>query len=393
MLIRERLARSLLYAISILIPISYHPFFFNEKGEQVGRIGDIIAVIILFIFIILSQNLKGIFKSPFIKNYFVFFVIISIEVSLCALLGLNISISEIRELAIPLLILIVGYNCPLNDKAIKTISYLFIVTMLFVGFEQIRINIGGFVIDDIYKTSAKNSVGPMLALGGLCSLWYALSEKKKIIKGLFFITTLLFFIEILTIRARLATLAYVAVLLYVLIIKYKSLSSYDKSKSIIFLIFSIIAGFFIFHQQLNDLKDYIFDSFFQNKESGILSGRENAYSIAFQHLVSHPIFGNLVTDIKIPWVHNYILLKLSNFGYIGGLPFTILYLYIIVYTAKKLLKAKSINNSIYGFVLLCIPLIVSIGEPTFPYGPGTANFLPYLIVGVNLNSLNSVNHQ
>lgn len=159
------------------------------------------------------------------------------------------------------------------------------------------------------------------------------------------------------------------------------------------MIFSLIAICFIFHQQLNDLKDYIFDSFFQNKESDILSGRENTYSIAFQHLVSHPILGNLVTDIKIPWVHNYLLLKLSNFGYIGGLPFTILYLYIIIYTAKKLLKVISISSSIYGFVLLCIPLIVSLGEPTFPYGPGTANFLPYLIVGVNLNSFNSVNHR
>lgn len=383
---REKFSRFLLYITSCLIPLNYHPIFFNEKGEHIGHIGDITAVILLFIVITSFQKFKDTLKASFIKNYFILFVIISIEVSLCSLLGLNIKLSEIRELAIPLLIIIIGYNSPLKSNTIKIISYIFIVSTLFIGFEQIRINIGGFIIDDTYKTSAKNSIGPILALGGVCSMWYAFSEKKKSTKVLLLIAAILFFIEILTIRARLATLAYAAVLLYIMILKYRSLTPYYKSKCLIFIILSLIAAGLIFSQQLNNVKDFVFNSFFQNKESDILSGRENAYAIAFQHLSSHPILGNLVTDIKIPWVHNYLLLKFSNFGYIGGLPFAILYLYLIVYTAKMLIKTKYLSNSIYGFVLLCIPLIVSIGEPTFPYGPGTANFLPYLILGFNLKN-------
>lgn len=386
----NRIIHILLITISIVIPLSYHPMFFNENGENVGSMKYVTIGLIILMFILSCPKIKHVLHSRFIKIYSSLLLIISIEILTFISLGFNTNLSEIKELCIPLITITIGYICPLSKNTIKAVSYTFIVLMLAVGFEQIRINIGGFVILDQYKSAAKNSIGAMLAIGGVCSLFYAFSEKNKVVKVILFITAFLFFIEILTIRARLATLSYIVVALYIISLKFKLLSPINKLKYVLISVTFLIIIFFVFTEQFENFHDYLLNSFFQNKETDILSGRGNAYKIAFNHLITHPVLGNLVTNADIPWVHNYMLLKLSSFGYIGGLPLIILYLFLIIYVVKGLLTTKDLCESAYGFFLMAILLIVSLGEPTFPYGPGTVSFLPFLIIGFNLSNTNNI---
>lgn len=379
----DKIVYLLLLLLAAIIPFGYHPMFFNVEGERVGVISNITVFLVLFIFVLLLPRFNLFLKSSFIRVYIILVALISILILIFYAFDLNISISEIKALLLPLLLMFIGYSCRAEQIQIKKLGIIYVLVLLFVGLEQIRLNIGGFVIEDQYMTSAKNSLGAMLAIGGILSLLFVFGEKNKFLRIVFFLFSFLFFIELLTIRARLATLSYLCVAFF-LFWRYISTMSI---KNVVLLIFSIFLLVVLIGINYMDVfVDYFMSSFFQNREGDLLSGRGSGYSLAWQLLISYPILGNLTENIDLPWVHNYILLKLSDFGFVGGFLWLVLYLYIIGLLVKRVFKYNLFKEENFGYVLMVILFFISMGEPTFPYGPGTVVFIPFIMFGIAIHN-------
>ena len=76
----NRIIHILLITISIVIPLSYHPMFFNENGENVGSMKYVTTGLIILMFILSCPKIKHVLHSRFIKIYSSLLLIISIEI-------------------------------------------------------------------------------------------------------------------------------------------------------------------------------------------------------------------------------------------------------------------------------------------------------------------------
>ena len=101
------------------------------------------------------------------------------------------------------------------------------------------------------------------------------------------------------------------------------------------------------------------------------------------------IAGNLDGFAHVPWIHNYPLLKLYDYGLFFSFPVLFLYFYLLVFAIKKSLKEKvTVWN--FGVFALIIPFIASMAEPTLPFGPVTATVFNFIMFGVFLKYLHGL---
>lgn len=372
---------SLLIVLVVIIAIGYHPFFFDAEGARSGNYSSwVVIALLVLLFCSLLPRLGRMFASQFIRVYLWLLLIISADVLLLYGLGFNVQLSEIRTMVIPLVGLIIGYLGNYSTFTIRLMCRVYVLCMVFVGTSQILINIGGFIIEDVYKATAKNSLGLMLAIAGVVAVFESMYAIHKRYRILMLCVAILIFVELLVIRARLATVSYVAVLL-LLFYKYFKASSHKAGLlACVFLLCIVLA--------IQGAFDIVYDSFMQNKSGDILSGRGVAYLQALNIIGDSPFWGNLTLNRTIAWVHNYLLLIASNFGLVGGLPWLILYFYILVVITTFYIKTNRFQFDSIGYVLMAVLFLVSLGEPTFPYGPGTAVLFPFILFGVSLKCFN-----
>ena len=126
----------------------------------------------------------------------------------------------------------------------------------------------------------------------------------------------------------------------------------------------------------------------------VTSDRINRIVAGLRFLNQHFWTGNLDAYTTLAWIHNYPLEKLYKYGFIFAFPILFIYLFLLITTIVK--SVKSDNHDIYniGFYLLLIPNIISMAEPTFPFGPGTATIFNFIIFGIALrNTSDNGDHQ
>lgn len=377
------------YLLTILmvvtIAISYHPMFFDFNGEFVGSISAFIELMLILIFLTIIPKIRLIFKNKLLRIYSICLLCIFIWLILLCGMGANTSMNEIMSLLISFVCLCIGYTGNYSDTQIKIYTCIYAVCVLIAGCFQITINIGSFEIEDTYLVSAKNALGPMIACATLVGFYYVLKPGTLIIKVFMTALVVVGLVEILTIRARLATLACFAVMAYMLILYIRRQNSKIAVLSILFIVASVCIACL-----LNEtISEYVINSFTQNREDDIFSSRGDTYEQAIHVLGESPIWGNLFINRDIEWVHNYLLLKLSSFGIIGSIPWICLYLYLSYTTFILLRKVDFTNIQHFGLILILVPFIVSLGEPMAPYGPGTTVFLPFLLYGITLSKIDN----
>ena len=114
------------------------------------------------------------------------------------------------------------------------------------------------------------------------------------------------------------------------------------------------------------------------------TGRGERNRAALNVLSYNPLFGNLIEKVDVGWVHNYPLNKLFQYGIVFSLPIIILYLYLLIKTVARTIKANNHDVFSIGYYALIIPFIISMAEPTFPFGPGTATVFNFILFGIAL---------
>lgn len=220
----------------------------------------------------------------------------------------------------------------------------------------------------------------MLSSSAIVFLFLGLNlQQRGTKKILCFALAILTLVVLLTIRARTATLTTVIMLLYIL---------YERFKGKDFFIYLIVglvlvAALFVFMP--SSIKEFVYNSFTQHYEEGdITTGRLERNAVALRFLSNHIFFGNLDQNIRVAQIHNYPLNRTFEFGIIFVFPILLLYLYLLINAIVKTIKSNNRYTQNIGYYLLLIPFIISMAEPTFPFGPGTATVFNFITFGLAL---------
>ena len=375
-----------LLLLIILITLSSHPTIVEMSHAAGMEKGTILSRYIILVFgglFLMCLNVKSMLKPKMIRVCWMIFVFIVVfYVMTLAFFGVGKMMQDVRSIAICLIAIMIGWQMNLEKKSFHGMLLTFAGMTLFVGLMQVFTNIGGFVILDQYAIDNKNSLGMMVATGGVVFFVMGLNRQQKgFVKIFYFGLVLLTLVVLLTIRARAATLTLGLMLLYILYERFKGKSFFA------YLIVGLFLAAVVYVFIPNSAKEYVYNSFTQNYEEGDLTaGRAGRNAAALSFLSNHIFWGNLNEHTEVGQIHNYPLNRTFEFGIVFVAPILLMYLYLLFQAIFKTIKTNSRNNYNAGYYLLLIPFIISMAEPTFPFGPGTATVFNFLAFGASLRN-------
>lgn len=373
----------LLCVLLFLMAISYHPYFFGdinaevEVGNRVLSLPIYISFAALFLLSFLTARKMD---TKLFKVTIISFIIIGVLAwFILAVFGDATMISDIKVLLLVVASIVIGKSLNLSDRKLMILVAIYGLTALFSGIMQVYQNIGGFIIVDHYLANSKNSLGAILATV-VISFFYAASRSKKIFRIAFYALAALGVVVVLTIRARASFLAIVLVMMAIFMRQI-------KSKGVIWALVIFLVGGLLLVIAPDSVSNFVIDSITAGRQgSDITSGRMGTYQQALSIFEQNPFLGNIIEQQEIAWVHNYLLLKLSNFGLLFAWPFIVYYFFLLVYCIKNLLRTNQHKEGLpfffQGFSLLLILFVLSVLEPTFPFAPGTAVAFNYIMLGL-----------
>lgn len=374
----------------VLVTISSHPRIVDishASGITSGTILSSYIILAFFGLFVMCINVKSMFRLRMIQFcWFTWILIVLFAFITMSFYNNSSMLSYAITIAVCLVAIMIGWQLNMDEKRYNIVLIAFASLILYVGLMQVFLNVGGFVILDLYETDNKNALGVMLATGSIIYLIVGLnSNAKPIVQLLLYGLSILTFVVILTIRARAAALSVGLLVVYVLYERF-------KGKNFLFILLGgLMVATLAFIVLPETIKQFVYSSFFQNFEGGdITSGRMDRNRAAMEFLSHHMMVGNLDQNVSIGWIHNYPLNKLFEFGVVFSFPIMLLYIFLLIKTIVKTIRSDSHNNYVIGYYLLLIPFIISMAEPTFPFGPGTATVFNFIVFGAALrHSYNS----
>ena len=369
-----------------LIAISYHVVF-----SPVDAVKTILSPQILFLTVltfIVTFN-KDFFSFKYLKLIFFVLILVGINGVICDCYFYDKRYySDLRDIIIPFAALCIGYNIKISDKFFLWLLFLYGGILIFYSsISQISTNIGGLVITDDYKIPSKNAIGAMLSSFIAASLPVLLAENyKRIIR--FFLGFLLLsaFVVLVTIRARASTMTgFFAILIYVILVLKNMKNGYNKAgRAIITIGIAALVIASVSSVLFQTVGDYIYNSLFQNVEGDVTTGRMERNTIALNYLTDHLLLGSLDTGTRLPWVHNYFLRVLTDYGLLFSFPLLLLYVFFLIKIILRFFSSNILSYHTTGYWAVLTLLMLSFVEPLFPFSPGTAVFFSFVLLGYSL---------
>lgn len=366
------------------ITISYLDVFNTNSVNKASSLYELIMLITAVAFIT-HLNLKKLVHRRDIQRGLLVLVVLLINSLICIVIFDSYAYWEdLRNIMIPSLALVIGYSSSMSSERFILLFKFYGVLLLIVSVDLIVNNIGGLQITDDYKIVSKNALGAMIAsyIVGVLPLLFQTSIRKYE-RVVFSCLLFVFFLSLLTIRARASTMTVVFSMLIFVYVLYrngrKEQPKLARKMKRLFLI--ALGGILLSVSTLEVVQQYIYDSLFQNVESDVTTGRMERNAVAISFIENNLFMGRLVNQENFAWIHNYALRVLAEYGLWGGLVYIYIYLYVIVEVLRSVMSRGLFNlQSIGGFVMLP-PIMLSFVEPLFPYGPGTSVFFAYFVLG------------
>jgi len=377
---------SLLCGSFIVALIGYMPDVINNEGlYKTFRIVNYVLFGSLFF---LTFNIKKIGYLRVLFVYSVVLYIFLIETLLFLDLGFKIDFDDILQLSIPFIAILIGYNINISAKRYSNCLIIYCIAALMLSVYSVIYFIGSFTILDQYMVEHKNELGAILSNSGaiLMSMIFLkdISKYKKIrliLYGAIICSCLL------VLRAR---AAFTALLFCFLVVEWLFLKNKKNGFLIIGIIIITAAILYVYGALTipSFLNDFFLGSNDLSDLDTISTGRIDRNIAALKFIFDYPMFGQLTTSFYLEWVHNYVLLKVSQYGLVGSFPLLCLYFYLIWTIISKISKIKEIRTEHFGYIVMIIPIIISLFEPSFPYGPGSVQVIAFFMFGYSMkNSL------
>ena len=290
--------------------------------------------------------------------------------------------SDISQLVIALITLTIGAGLDWNEREWANVSYGYTVLMIAVTICNCLFYAGGLYVPEHYMfDEGKNQVGAMVAIGATACFYFGMKIKEERVP--FFVVTFLALLSIVLIRARSDCFALIACML---LITAKEADFHVKwnVKAVLTILAIILIGVIIYTGFIGDE----LHTFMHGGKSGegindLTTRRWGRNQEGMDIIMHHHSMEELKNPMKIPFIHNYPLLRLARYSFFS-IPLLLFYLYFGISTLIELFKSRKTEIKQVGWVVCCIPLIISFAEPNFPYGPGLVQMLAFLLLGFSL---------
>jgi len=362
----------------LIILIFITAFQFSAWGVGEGIYPVLRTIIIVLIVLLFADSFKNplavIRKVPLIRVHVYGALVFAVILFLLLSWGININYDPLRDLALAVMIILIGYNINLNEKQLINVISVYIVLYAIAALSIVNTFASGFVIHEQYLPIPKNQFAPAYGVAFILALFYGFKTKRHN-KLFYFAFAGLLFATILVIRGRAVILAlFITLIIFVFY--------YLKSRK--YKIVTVIASMAL----IPLIGQFIYEALFLNYDvsdmDSITTGRYETYIYGIDYFLDHPSAGNLEQPFyKGETIHNYVLYNLVNFGiFISTILFVVFFKYIFkIYNA---IQKNSFEIHEAGPLVMVIIFIVSILEYTYPFAPGSAVFFPFLLMGTYL---------
>ena len=373
----------LLFASFIVALVAYMPDIIdNSSAYNTFRFANYMLFGSLFF---LTFNMKHKVYQRIIFVYSFVIYIFLLESLLFSSLGFNIEFNDILEISIPFIAILTGYNINISTKRYLNFLIIYCIAATMLSVYTAYYYIGGFTILDQSLIDSKNALGAILSNSGaiiMCMIFLKdISKSRKIPFVIFFI---IICACLLVLRARAAFVA----LLFCFLVFLWLFFRYKKNKYLILGVIIIILGLIYLFGSINMpafLKDFFFGTSDLKDLNMVSTGRIDRNLAAIKFISDYPMLGQITNYEYLEWVHNYVLLKVSQYGLLGSFPLLCLYFYLIWTIIKKITRIREFSIDDFGYMTMIIPIIISIMEPSFPFGPGSVQVIVYFMFGYSLN--------
>ncbi len=365
----------------LFVLFGYLPVVINNSGLY-DFFRTVNYVLFSFLLILLAK-FGQIFHSRVLFTYFMVLFIFLLETLIFISFDLITGAEDLLEISIPFAAILIGYNINFSVPWYHKLLRIYCISALVLGLYSVVYYIGSFTILDRYLVEHKNSLGAILSNSAailLCMVFVKDIGKFRKIRLISY--CVLFFVCILVLRAR---SAFVALFVFIVIITWVTLKMRYKYVIAWILCVGVIIMFL--------LPELTFPTFLQNFFFGgkditdlnmISSGRIERNIVALEQIADYPLFGQLSSQASLEMVHNYFLLKVSQYGIVGSFPLIFLYMFLFWTVIVRILNIREVKTENFGYLVMIVPFTISLLEPSFPYGPGSVQVLIYFMFGYSL---------
>lgn len=371
---KQRIAKILVITILCLSTLMFLPWIYLTPIYYIMRYAIMAMTAVAFV---LTFSLTRCLSIRFVR-----LLLLTIACMVLIFFIIPVRPSDISQLVIALITLTIGAGLDWNEREWANISYGYTLLMIAVTLCNSLYYAGGLYVPEHYMfDEGKNQVGAMVAIGATACFYFGMKMKEE--RTAFWVVTFLALLSIVLIRARSDCFALIACLL---LITAKEADFHGKwsVKTVLTILGIILIGVIIYTGFIGDE----LHTFMHGGKSGsgiddITTRRWERNQKGMDIIMHHHSMEELKNPMKIPFIHNYPLLRLARYS-IFSLPLLLFYLYFGISTLIELFKSRKTEIKQVGWVVCCIPLIISFAEPNFPYGPGLVQMLAFLLLGFSL---------
>lgn len=376
---KNRLTFSFLIFLLFITALQFSSFGIVEEVYELLRLIIIVGIALLFL-ISYRKPLNYYNKVSVFKTHSVLLVIFSVILFVLYAFGADVSFAPIRDLAISLVVLMIGLNMNISKKQYKRLVTIFIILYTLSALSIIFTFASGFIIYDQYLPIPKNQLAPVFGVAFILSIYFGFKQ-KGLRKWLYYILSVLLLSSLLVIRGR-------AVIVAVFITSFIFIFYYVRGVKYRFVIIAVILIALPFAGQ------FVYDALFLNYDitdlDSISTGRMERNIMGLEFLFEYPLTGELYNTFKGNIIHNYLLITLVSYGVI------LASLLLVIYFKYMSIVINSIKKNSFEYyevapLVMAVLLIVSLFEYTYPYGPGSATFFPFFLMGLYFKNKNIKN--
>ena len=371
---KQRIAKTLVITILVLSTLMFLPWIYLTPVYYIMRYA-IMAMTAAAL--VLTFSLTRSLSVRFVR-----LLILTIASMALVYLFIPVRISDIAQLVVALITVILGINLEWKERDWADICYYYTVLMVAVTICNSLVYAGGLYVPEYYMfDEGKNQVGAMVAIGAAGCFYFGMKWREQRVS--FWVISFLALLCLVLIRARSDCFALIACMLLITA-KETDFRMKWNVKAVLTIIGIILIGVIIYTGFIGDeLHTFMYGGKNADNINDITSRRWNRNQQGMEILRHHHTVEELHNPMKIPFIHNYPLLRLVRYS-VFSLPLLLFYIYFGISALIEVFKTRKSQVKQVGWIVCCIPLLISFAEPNFPYGPGLVQMMAFLLLGFSL---------
>ena len=376
---KQTIAKYLLFLTLTLVAVSYLPWIYLTKVYYMLRYAIMGSMALT---VILTFSVEKYFSARFMRLFALTILVLLAEFVIFHFTGHRFRPSDLSQLVIAFLCAGIGISLDCDLKTWADICYFYTLGLIVMGVINCFYWAGDLYIPEYYMfNEGKNQVGGMLAIAGIACLFFGIKLKEQ--RTHFLVLFILVMMVLLLIRARADFFALLACATFITV---KDSDWRIEPKTVITLLCLGLIGYILYTAFLSEeLHTFVLGGKTSQDIDVVTSNRWARDKQGLDYIFNDSVVGEQESSSGILLIHNYILLRFVRYG-IWSFALVGFYLYFGVTTVVALLRSRKTDLRDVGYVACALPLIVSLVEPNFPYGPGSVQMLAFLLLGVTLQS-------